>query len=130
MRWHSLFPALAFALFASAGTSAEPDVTVSLRCPPKVAPGRVRCDVDATPASGATLSWVDVVVLPGSLPPLRGRLAPSDGEVRPERASFAFALLAKDHGPAEVRVAVRAVTCREGGCVATSVERKVDVTVE
>lgn len=130
MRWHSVLLPLAVSLFASAAISAEPDVTVSLRCPPKVAPGRVRCDVDATPASGATLSWADVVVLPGSLPPLRGRLAPSDGEVRPERATFAFALLAKDHGPAEVRVAVRAVVCREGGCLATSLERKVDVTVE
>ena len=130
MRWHSVFLATALVLLVGTAISAEPDVTVSLRCPPKVAPGRVRCDVDATPAAGATLSWVDVVVLPGSLSPLRGRLAPSDGEVRPERASFAFALVAKDHGPAEVRVAVRAVTCREGGCVATRVERKVDVLVE
>lgn len=130
MRWHSLLLTTALLAFASAATPADPEVTVSLRCPPKVAPGRVRCDVDATPAQGASLSWVDVVVLPGSLPPLRGRLAPSDGEVRPERASFPFALLAKDHGPAEVRVAVRAVTCRDGGCQATRVERKVDVTVE
>lgn len=121
----------AVAVLAVGGTTAaEPEVTVDLRCPAHTAPGRVRCDLDATPPPGTTLSWADVVVLPGSLAPLRGRLAPADGDVRPERATFAFAVLAKDRGPAEVRVALRAVVCREGGCRTSVVEKKVAVTVD
>ncbi|CAN5760622.1 hypothetical protein BH09MYX1_BH09MYX1_31150 [soil metagenome] len=130
MRWYAtLFVPVALFVAASAFPDA-PALTVTLRCPAKVAAGRVRCDVEAVPSRGSTLSWADVVILPGSLAPLRGRLAPADGEVRPERAAFGFALLATDHGPAEVRVAVRAVVCGDAGCNATSVERRIDVVVE
>jgi hypothetical protein len=121
--------ALALLAFAPA-VAAEPEIAVELRCPTSAAPGRVRCDLDAMPPAGMTLTWADVVVLPGSIPPLRGRLAPSDGDVRPERATFAFAVLAKDRGPAEVKVAVRAVVCREGSCRTSVVEKKAAVLVQ
>ncbi len=129
MRW---YPALAglLVLATAPAMAAEPEITVDLRCPAHTPPGRVRCDVDATPPPGTTLTWADVVVLPGSIPPLRGRLAPADGDVRPERATFAFAVLAKDRGPATVKVAVRAVVCHEGACRTSTVAKEAPVVVE
>lgn len=129
MRWYAPLTGLGL-LFVVGTTAAEPEIAVDLRCPARATAGRVRCDVDATPPAGTTLSWADVVILPGSIPPLRGRLAPADGDVRPERATFAFAVLAKDRGPSEVRVAVRAVVCRDGSCRTSLVEKRAAVQVE
>lgn len=130
MRCAVLLFASVFGLGPPSLAQAPPAFTVTLRCPERAAPGRVRCDVDATPPAGSTFGWADLIVLPGSIPPLRGRSSPADGEVQPARASFAFALLAKDRGPQKVKIAVRAVVCAPAGCHAERVEREAAVVVE
>lgn len=96
-----------------------PEPGVALRCPPSQGTGRVRCTVEATAASGTTLSWADVVIL--SVPPfasvLRGRLAPEDAiDQGTERWRWEFALAARNRGRGDVTVRVRGVVCVGQSC--------------
>lgn len=110
----------------------EPPLVASLQCDRAAEPGRVRCTVEARASAGRTLQWADVVLvsLPELTQALKGRLSPADRISRDaERERWAFALVAKKTGEAELKVRVRAVVCEGSRCVAAVVDAIATVRV-
>ena len=80
-----------------------------------MAPGRVRCDVEATAPPGASITWGDVVLAqtPSFTAALRGRIGPRDATLRrPDAWRWALALVARTKGSGDVDARVRLVMCR------------------
>lgn len=124
---------LALCVLWAAPLGAEPGIAVALRCPAAAAPGRIRCDLEATAPVGARISWADAVLREASpsLTPLRARLAAADaGEARPERYAWAFAVVAKERTTVDLTVQVRAVLCRGESCVPVRADAKATMRVE
>ncbi len=99
-----------------------PEATV--RCDPSPGPGRVRCELEARPRAGESIAWGDAVL--ASVPPfvtaLRGRIGPSDAVERtPERWRWAFALVARERGHADLAARIRLVLCRGAACAAREI---------
>jgi hypothetical protein len=87
-------------------------LSVKVECERLLAPGRLRCTVDAT--STTSMQWADlqIVETPDFLQPLRGRLALSEGEMRSAQAvRWQFAAVAKSAAEGELTVRVRALVC-------------------
>lgn len=107
---------------ADAGAPDGPEAVVT--CEHALAPGRVRCELEARPAAGESIAWGDAVL--ASVPPfvtaLRGRIGPSDAVERaPERWRWAFALVAREQGHGDLLARVRLVLCRGAACEAREI---------
>jgi hypothetical protein len=118
---------------APSSAGAGQDVEVTASCAPIDAPGRVLCDVEArAPASGPKLRWADVAILDAApfLTPLKGRLAPSDAAAHDASTwHFRFALVARDKGEGDVKLAVRVVACDGDKCAPRRLEATAHVVV-
>jgi hypothetical protein len=87
-----------------------------MTCERADAPGRVRCEVEATPRPGLVITWGDVVIAktPPFVSALRGRIAPADAMVRrPDAWRWAMALVARAKGAGDVEARVRLVVCEQ-----------------
>jgi hypothetical protein len=96
-----------------------------MTCERVVAPGRVRCDVEARVATGETIQWGDVVITrtPPFVGALRGRIGPQDAtEHQPEVWRWALALVAREKGSGDVEGRVRLVVCKGTGGACASRE--------
>ena len=124
---------LALCVFWAAPLGAEPAIEVVLRCPATASLGRIRCDLEVVAPAGARLSWADAVLREASpsVTPLRARLAPADAvEARPERYTWAFAIVAKERATVDLALQVRAVLCRGDGCVPVRADATARMRVE
>lgn len=110
--------ALALVLAAGPASGADDDAGIphaALTCEHADGPGRVRCEVEATAAPGASITWGDVVLLqtPPFASALRGRIGPRDATVRrPDAWRWALALVVRGKGSGDVEGRVRLVVCR------------------
>jgi hypothetical protein len=104
---------------AGATDAGPPDAAVT--CEHTLAPGRVRCELEAHAGPGESIAWGDAVLeqVPAFATALRGRIGPSDAEERiPERWRWPFALVARERGHGELTARVRLVVCRGAACTA------------
>jgi hypothetical protein len=86
-----------------------------MTCEPADAPGRVRCEVEATILPGASITWGDVVLtrMPPFASALRGRIGPGEAMVsRSDSWRWALALVARAKGVGDVEARVRVVVCQ------------------
>lgn len=126
---------LAAGMFTAPADAAE-EPTATLRCERASGPGRVRCGIEAHPASGRAITWGDVVLtsLPDFASALRGRLGDESLTARQGSVhAWDFALVAKGAGKGEVRARVRLVTCvtrAPSEADAGALDRCLPVTVE
>jgi len=107
---------------ASVGGRARGDdagaTRATMTCEHVDAPGRVRCDVEASVATGESILWGDVVLLktPPFVGALRGRIGPDDATAHgAETWRWALALVAREKGSGEVEGRVRLVVCKRAG---------------
>jgi hypothetical protein len=112
--------------------AATPDVQVAARCERAVAPGRVRCDVDASVGNGAALKWGDVIVVraPDFVVPLKGRIGPSDATAHGDDAwRWSFAVVARQKGEGDLALRVRLVVCEGTTCAPQAIDATARVAV-
>jgi hypothetical protein len=105
---------------ASADAPAAPSVQAVMTCERATRPGRVRCDVEARVDGAETLRWGDVQILevPETVIPLRGRIGPGDATVRePNLWRWEFAVIARSPGEATLSGQARLVLCRRDACM-------------
>ena len=91
-----------------------------MTCEHVEAPGRVRCDVEASVGPGETIVWGDVVIVrtPPFVGALRGRIGPHEATSRdPDVWRWALALVAREKGGGEVEGRVRLVVCKGTKCL-------------
>ncbi len=119
----------------ASGASGEPLATplsVRVTCGRADEPGRVRCDAEVKPPPGATLRWVDLVLVatPAFAAPLRGRVGPEEAAPGgPLGYTFPFALVARGAGVGALGVRARAVVCAAEACRSVATEASTEVVV-
>jgi hypothetical protein len=109
---------------SSDGGASQTSATATVDCPRAAGPGRVRCEVEARPPSGAVIKWADVEVLttPPFATPLRARVGPGEASVREEAGwHWTLALAARGRGTGEIGVRVRLVSCVHDVCTPSEV---------
>jgi hypothetical protein len=127
LAWACLLLAAAASADEKPGAPHAPSGAVAkIECARVGGPGRVRCEVEVRPPTGAVLRWADVVLV--RVPPfaaaLRGRVGSDEASIREETVwRFSLALAARARGTGEVEARVRLIACHgDAGEVCTPYE--------
>jgi hypothetical protein len=111
-------------ILASASPTGGGGASATLVCPRVSEPGRVRCEVEVKPPSGATLKWADMLVVstPPFAVPLRARVGPAEATTHEETVwHWTIALAARARGTGEIEARVRVVTCVRDACTPSEI---------
>lgn len=122
---------LLWLVLPAAASAESPPLGARLTCEPAAAIGRVRCDVEVSPPTGARVGWADALVVesPEFARPLRSRVrAVREAGRGPARAPLA--LVATRIGQGTLRVRARAVLCADTDALAPCRAAMVDLDVE